>query len=164
MMRSEHAEGRDPAVRGVGGPLTVAPAPSRHPVSVAGLAAAAEIGYPEVADINSGLEEGFGWSDLNIVDGKRQSSADAYLAPVLHRPNLEVISDALGHRVRVEDRRCTGVEYSVGGEAFTAGWRGEAVLSAGQAGPPHLLFCSGACPQAPHPPDGRAGRSSTSPL
>jgi len=148
MMRSEHAEGRDPAVRGVGGPLTVAPAPSRHPVSVAGLAAAAEIGYPEVADINSGLEEGFGWSDLNIVDGKRQSSADAYLAPVLHRPNLEVISDALGHRVRVEDRRCTGVEYSVGGEAFTAGCRGEVVLSAGTAGSAQLLLLSGIGPQS----------------
>src|SRR5258707_7070818 len=130
MMRSEHAEGRDPAGRRGGGQLTVAPAPSRHPVSVAGLAAAAEIGYPEVADINSGLEEGFGWSDLNIVDGKRQSSADAYLAPVLHRPNLEVISDALVHRVRVEDRRCTGVEYSVGGEAFTAVGRGEYALPA----------------------------------
>jgi choline dehydrogenase-like flavoprotein len=46
------------------------------------LAAAAEIGYPIAADINSGLEEGFGWGDLNIVEGRRQSAADACLLPV----------------------------------------------------------------------------------
>jgi choline dehydrogenase-like flavoprotein len=148
LRRSEHAEGRDPAVRGVGGPLTVAPAVAPHPVAMAGLAAATEIGYPAASDINSGLEEGFGFSDLNIVDGRRQSSADAYLTPVLHRPNLEVVTDALVHRVRVEGGRCTGVEYSVGSEVFTAGCRGEVVLTAGTVGSAQLLMQSGIGPQS----------------
>jgi choline dehydrogenase-like flavoprotein len=77
--------------------------------------AAAELGYPIAADVNSGLEEGFGWSDLNIVDGRRQSAADAYLAPARQRPNLTVLTDTLVHRVEVRAGRCTGVEYSVGG-------------------------------------------------
>jgi choline dehydrogenase-like flavoprotein len=103
---------------------------------------------PAASDINSGLEEGFGFSDLNIVDGRRQSSADAYLTPVLHRPNLEVVTDALVHRVRVEGGRCTGVEYSVGSEVFTAGCRGEVVLTAGTVGSAQLLMQSGIGPQS----------------
>jgi choline dehydrogenase len=98
MRHSEHAAGRDPAVRGAGGPLTVGPARSPHPVAEAGLAAAASLGYPIAADINSGLEEGFGWSDLNIVDGRRQSAADAYLTPALERPNLTLLTNALTGR------------------------------------------------------------------
>ncbi|MFE2598786.1 GMC family oxidoreductase [Streptomyces sp. NPDC059396] len=146
LKRSEHAEGRDPAVRGVGGPLTVSPAESRHPVAWAGLAAAAETGYPLAADINSGLERGFGWADLNIVGGRRQSAADAYLAPVLRRPNLRVVTEALAHRVLVEDGCCTGVEYGVGAEVFRAGCRGEVVLTAGTVGSAQLLMQSGIGP------------------
>jgi choline dehydrogenase len=81
--RSENAVGRDPALRGVGGPLTVRPADPPHPVIMACLEAAAERGYRRATDISGGLEEGFGRPDLNIVDGRRQSAADAYLTPVL---------------------------------------------------------------------------------
>ncbi|WP_405983789.1 GMC family oxidoreductase [Streptomyces sp. NBC_00872] len=151
LMRAEDSqdiERRDPAVRGVGGPLTVAPAAVRHPVAYAGLAAAAEIGCPTVNDIGDGLEEGFGWADLNVVDGRRQSSADAYLTPVLGRPNLHVVTDASAHRVLVRNGRCGGVEYSVDGEMFTAGCRGEVVLAAGTVGSAQLLMLSGIGPRA----------------
>jgi hypothetical protein len=87
--RSERAEGRDPAVRGIAGPLTVGPATIRHPIAEAGLAAAAEVGHRLAVDLSGGLEEGFGWCDLNIVAGRRQSAADAYLTPALGRPHLE---------------------------------------------------------------------------
>ena len=73
--RSEHTMGRDPAVRGDACPLTVGPATARHPVAAAGLEAAAQAGYPRASDISSGLEEGFGWCDLNIVDGRRNPPA-----------------------------------------------------------------------------------------
>ncbi|MGW2350824.1 GMC family oxidoreductase N-terminal domain-containing protein [Actinacidiphila glaucinigra] len=58
-----------------------------NPVVAARLEAAAETGHPRAADVSGGAEEGFGWSGLNIVDGRRQSAADAYLAPAMHRPN-----------------------------------------------------------------------------
>ncbi|MFD8922672.1 GMC family oxidoreductase [Streptomyces sp. NPDC059569] len=146
MRRSERAPGRDPAVRGTEGPLTVAPASSHLPLAEATPAAAAEAGYPVVADINSGLETGFGWSDLNIVRGLRQSSADAYLAPALDRPNLDVVTDALVRRVLVEGGRCTGVEYGVGTEVFTVRCQGEVLLSAGTVGSAQLLMLSGIGP------------------
>jgi choline dehydrogenase len=67
LRRSEHTRGRDPAHRGVAGPLDVRPAASRHPLAEAGLAAAAELGYRAATDISGGLEEGFGWCDLTIA-------------------------------------------------------------------------------------------------
>jgi choline dehydrogenase len=148
MRHSEHAAGRDPAVRGVGGPLVVGPARFPHPVAEAGLAAAASLGYPIASDINSGLEEGFGWSDLNIVDGRRQSAADAYLTPALDRPNLTLLTRALVHRVEIEGGRCTGVEYSVGTHVSRARCRGEVILAAGTIGSAQLLLLSGIGPEA----------------
>jgi choline dehydrogenase len=144
--RSEHTEGRDPALRGVGGPLTPGPAVQRHPVAEAGLEAAEQAGFPMARDISGGLEEGFGWCDLSIVDGRRQSAADAYLTPVLSRPNLDVVTDALVHRVLMDGDRCTGVEYHVGAETFVAQSTGEVVLAAGTIGTPQLLMLSGIGP------------------
>jgi choline dehydrogenase len=147
-MRSEHTEGRDPALRGQDGPLRPAPAAQGHPLAQAGLQAAAQAGHPMATDISSGVEQGFGWCDLNIVDGRRQSAVDAYLRPVLGRPNLDVVTGALVHRVTITAGRCTGVEYSAGAEMFTAPSRGEVVLTAGTVGTPQLLMLSGIGPRA----------------
>lgn len=144
--RSEHTEGRDPAVRGIDGPLTVGPAVDRHLIAEAGMQAVAQTGYPIARDISSGLDEGFGWCDLNIVDGQRQSAADAYLAPVLDRPNLDVVTGALVHRVLMDGDRCGGVAYQVGTETVVAECDGEVVLAAGAVGTPQLLMLSGIGP------------------
>jgi choline dehydrogenase len=146
--RSEHATGRDPAVRGDQGPLTVGPAAAGHPVAAAGLEAAAQAGYPRAADISGGLEEGFGWCDMNIVNGRRQSARDAYLTPALSRPNLDVVTSALVHRVRLDGDRCTGVEYSVGSTMYSVRCTGEVVLAAGTVGSAQLLLASGVGPQS----------------
>ena len=71
------------------------PASPGHPVAAAGLEAAAQAGYPRAADISGGLQEGFGWCDMNIAGGRRQSARDAYLTPALSRPNLHVVTGAL---------------------------------------------------------------------
>lgn len=143
--RSEHAPQRDPALRGVSGPLTVGPAEHRHPIAEAGLTAAEQAGFHAATDISGGLEEGFGWCDLNIVAGRRQSAADAYLTPALDRPNLQVITDAFVHRVIVREGRCRGVEYSVGTNFTVAECvrGGEVVLAAGTIGTAQLLLLSG---------------------
>lgn len=146
--RSENTRGRDQALRGVGGPLTVGPATPGNPVLAACLAAAGQTGYALADDISSGAEEGFGWADLNIVDGKRQSAADAYLAPVADRPNLDIVTGALVHRLRIENGHCTGVEYSAGGEQVSVGCSREVVLTAGTIGSAQLLMLSGVGPQA----------------
>jgi choline dehydrogenase-like flavoprotein len=148
--RSEHAPSRDPALRGIGGPLTVGPAADPHAVAQAGLAAAEQAGFRLAKDISGGTEEGFGLCDLNITGGRRQSAADAYLNPVGERDNLEVITDALVHRVLIAYGRCTGVEYSVGGELAVARCAdgGTVVLAAGTVGSAQLLMLSGIGPAA----------------
>lgn len=148
--RSEHAPGRDGAVRGVGGPLTVAPPAQPNPVIAACVGAAVEAGHRRVQDISSGLEVGFGWCDNNIVDGVRQSAADAYLRPILgRRPNLEVFCDVLVRRLRITGVRCAGVEYAAADRRpVAADCTREVVLCAGAIGSPQLLMLSGIGPQA----------------
>jgi choline dehydrogenase len=122
-MRSENVSGvpdRDPAVRGMDGPVRVGPAVDPHPVAVAFLDAVAEVGLPTVADLTSGLGAGFGFGDLTIADGRRVDAATAYLDPATDRPNLHIVTDALVHRVTFDGERCTGVEYSVDGAVTTA--------------------------------------------
>jgi choline dehydrogenase len=146
--RSEHAPQRDPQLRGTEGPLIVGPATNPHPIAQAGLVAAEQAGFKLAVDVSGGLEEGFGWCDLNIVNGQRQSAADAYLSPALERENLEVITEALVRRVLIKGDRCTGVEYSVDDEVVVAecGEGGEVVLSAGTVGSAQLLLQSGIGP------------------
>jgi choline dehydrogenase-like flavoprotein len=139
--------GRDAAVRGMDGPLRVGSAVERHPLAKACLTVAVEAGHTEVQDFASGLAEGFGWGDLSIADGKRQDASEAYLRPVMTRANLHVVTEALVHRVILNGDRCTGVEYSVGGDIFTARCSGEVVLSAGAVGSPQVLMLSGIGPQ-----------------
>lgn len=144
--RSETAVHGDSALRGQDGPLKVAPAERLHDVTAAMVSAAVECGHPRAADISSGDEIGVGPVDLNIVDGKRQSAADAYLDNALDRPNLDLVSDALVHRVLVEGNRATGVEYRTGAAVATA-FGGEVILCAGAIGTPQLLMLSGIGPQ-----------------
>jgi choline dehydrogenase len=144
--RSENAIGHDLALRGHDGPLLVAPAAAPSPVAEDFLTAAAESGYAKAADISGGTEEGFGWVDLNIVRGKRQSAYDAYLLPAAGRPNLDILTDTLVRRLLTDGRRCTGVEYSTQGELRVARCSGEVVLTAGAIGSPQLLLLSGVGP------------------
>ena len=112
--RSETASHGDPILRGNSGPLAVAPAHPPNSFFVACLLAALQRGYPRAVDVSGGLEEGFGFSDLNIVNGRRQSAADAYLVPAIRRSNLTFIADAMVERLCIKRGRCTGVEYTGG--------------------------------------------------
>ena len=144
-MRSETAPHGDPALRGVNGPLTVQPAGQLHEVTHALLSAATQCGYRRATDVSGGLELGVGPVDLTIVNGRRQSAADAYLNAALNRPNLELVPDVLVHRVLVNRNRATGVEYGTGPTVETA-FAGEVILCAGAIGTPQLLMVSGIGP------------------
>lgn len=145
-MRTERAEGEGRVLRGTSGPLRVGPPTERHELAAAGLDAAVQAGHVHASDIGSGVQEGFGWSDLNVVDGARQTAADAYLIPALHRPNLELVADALVEQLTITGRRCTGIVYRQGGATLRAACSGEVVLCAGAIGSPELLMRSGVGP------------------
>ena len=144
--RSENTEGLDEHFRGVGGPMKPRPTPQRHPAAVVCLQAFQELGYPVSADLNGADQEGAAWYETTVVDGVRQSAADAYLRPVLNRPNLTVLTGAQVQRLVISAGRCTGVRYTLGGELHTAQAAREVVLCAGVIGSPQLLQLSGIGP------------------
>lgn len=127
---------------GIDGELTVSDHIDRHPISEALLLAAQQAGYPLNKDFNGSRQEGFGFYQLNIRDGKRCSAARAFLEPVKSRSNLKIITKALVHRIRLEDGRASGVVYEWGGRRAATASR-EVILCAGAFGSPHLLMLSG---------------------
>jgi choline dehydrogenase len=146
--RSEHAEGRDPALRGAAGPVRVAPVPEgdRHPVAAEFAAALAVAGCPATADLSGRHQEGTAWVDLAIHDGQRVSPADAYLTPARHRPNLTIQPGCLVTRLQLQHGRCTGVSYLRDGAPAQARTSGEVIVCTGAVGSPQLLMLSGIGP------------------
>jgi choline dehydrogenase len=114
-----------------------------HPYTHAALAAIRECRFPVSSDLNGAEQQGATWLEMNIVDGVRQSAADAYLRPVLGRPNLTVTTDALVTRLQLPNGRCTAVEYEAAGQRLTAQSGESVVLTAGAIGSPRLLMLSG---------------------
>tara|TARA_R110002110_G_scaffold3754_1_gene19482 strand:+ start:1161 stop:2876 length:1716 start_codon:yes stop_codon:yes gene_type:complete len=109
--------------------------------------AAVQTGLPYNSDFNGPSQEGAGYYQLNIRNGKRQSSARTFLASCENRPNLNLVTDALCHRVTIENGRATGVEYSVKAgktrETLRAQVTGEVILCGGVINSPQLLELSG---------------------
>lgn len=127
---------------GSGGPVRVEALRDPHRLSHCFLDACAEAGIDRIEDFN-GLEQyGAAFYEVTQRRGERWSAARAFLYPVLERPNLEVRTDALVHRVLFDGDRASGVEVQIEGriERIEAG---EIILSAGAVGSPHLLLRSG---------------------
>lgn len=144
--RSETAAGRDPEVRGTDGPMAVGTPPEPSALADAAFRAAVEAGHKPLDDGNGRESEGVSWRETNVVAGRRQSAADAYLRPVLDRPNLRVVTGAHARRLLMDGTHCRGVEYTVDGGTHTATAERETVLAAGAIGSPHLLLLSGIGP------------------
>jgi choline dehydrogenase len=144
--RTERVDGGDPHYRGAEGPMRVAPAPSSDPLWEACFEAAVEAGHPPNQDSNAAVAEGTSWNDVTVVDGRRQTAADAYLTPAVGRANLTVLAGANARRLVMDGTMCRGVVYSVGDRSRTVIAEREVVLTAGAVGTPQLLLLSGIGP------------------
>ena len=144
--RSERADRGNPLYRGKHGPMRVRPGPATDPLWEACFHAAVQAGHPGNEDDNGAVAEGTAWHEINVVDGKRQSAADAYLAPAARRRNLTIVTGARARRLLIEHATCRGVEYDADGQRRTAFADREVVLAAGVIGTPQLLLLSGIGP------------------
>jgi choline dehydrogenase len=131
---------------GVGGPLRVSTAQHDHPLCDAFIAAAARAGVMQNDDFNGPVQEGASYYQSTSSNGRRYSTATAYLKPVRGRANLEVVVDACVDRLLFEGRRAIGARYRLGGETREVKARREFILAAGAIGSPHLLQVSGIGP------------------
>ncbi|MEU7816520.1 choline dehydrogenase [Pseudonocardia sp. NPDC049154] len=129
--------------RGRGGLQTVERAPADHPLFALFFEAAQQAGYNLTADLNGAVQEGFAAFDRNIRRGRRQSSSQAYLHPVMGRPNLEVRTRALATQVVFSGTRAVGVTFRGAGGHEEIVRTKEVILSGGAFNTPQLLQLSG---------------------
>jgi choline dehydrogenase len=144
-IRSENnVDFRDPRWHGTDGPMTVSTIRKVNPLNGVYRAAAQSIGIPCCDDFNVPGAEGVGLRQGAIRNGRRVTSATAFLKPARERANLEVVTDALARRVLVEAGRARAVEIEAGdGTVRTFGAREEVILCAGAYGSPQILMLSG---------------------
>ncbi|GFE65674.1 choline dehydrogenase [Litoreibacter roseus] len=146
-LESWHDGGRggDPEWRGKSGPLHVTRGPGLNPLTQAFIEAGAQAGYPVTGDYNGAQQEGFGPFDATIYNGKRWSSANAYLRPALARPNCTLVH-GLAERVVIEDGRATGVQLTRGSRTEIIAANAEVIIAASSINSPKLLMLSGIGP------------------
>ncbi len=103
------------------------------------------LGLPVCVDQNVPNPYGVSAMASNIKDGRRQSTAVAYLAPARSRPNLTIHAEAQVTSLRLAGTRAEGVNYMRNGQVHTA-LADELVLSAGVYHTPQVLMLSGIGP------------------
>ncbi len=135
----------DNPLRGRDGPLWITDRGARDPdrISDAFIDACLQAGIDRTLDYNGGQYEGVRYLEQNVRNGRRQTSAVAFLRPARGRKNLVVRTNAFVRRVVVEGGRCTGVEYDHEGKRQLAHAAIEVVLSVGAVASPQLLELSG---------------------
>jgi choline dehydrogenase len=136
-------------LHGAGGEWRVERQRLSWPILEAFRTAAGEAGIPATDDFNTGDNEGAGYFEVNQRRGLRWNTRKAFLEPVRHRRNLDVVTGALVHGIVTADGVAQGVRYSRdGGPVAIASATREVVLAAGAIGSPRILELSGiGCPE-----------------
>lgn len=129
---------------GADGPLSVENLAERNPLQEIYFEALDSLGVPANPDFNGGTQEGYGYYQGTIRNGKRWSTADAYLTPALKRPNLTVETGAVALRIVLAGSKIVGVDFLDAEQKLCRATAGiEVICCAGAIGSPHLLMISG---------------------
>ena len=141
--------------RGTGGPLGVSVTDPGDEVTAAIMASAVGYGWERVADANASDAERIGFTPSTISRGRRTTSYDAYVRPMLARQaaarrgrgghgGLTVATRTRAARLLFDGRRVAGVSTVDGkGRAGEVTARREVILCAGSVETPLLLERSG---------------------
>jgi 4-pyridoxate dehydrogenase len=146
--RGETWEDGESEYRGGSGPMGTEFAKTSDPLYGAWIEAAKAAGIPQSADYNGAQQEGFGRSQYTIRNGRRSSSAAAYLNPARKRKNLTVETRAHATRVLMQGTRATGVEYLHHNNLKRVHAAREVIVASGTFNTPQLLMLSGIGPAA----------------
>lgn len=123
------------------GPLSVSDLNWMTPASRAFVEAAQQAGHPHNDDFNGKTQLGVGLYQVTQRNGRRCSSAAAYLHPVADRDNLRIMTGAQVARVLFNNGGASGVELVRGGKKILA--NREVILCAGAIQSPQILMLSG---------------------
>jgi choline dehydrogenase len=145
--RSERRIGEgDDTYRGRDGELAVTDVDRRDPVSDAFIDGVANLGIPRGLDYNGAVQEGVGYFQRTILNGRRMSAARAFLKPARKRANLKIITNAQVSRILFEGRCATAVRYRRGDQEHEVRATREILLAAGAIASPQILQASGVGP------------------
>lgn len=144
--RYESYQGGESQYHGSLGEFEVSDLRTGNRASAAWVDAGVEFGLPRNPDFNGATTYGVGAYQLGIGRHWRTSSASAFLRPVVHRPNLTVVTKAQVSKIAFKGHVATGVEWIQNGRTFNAAADREVILSAGALQSPQLLQLSGVGP------------------
>ena len=142
-IKSEANESKHCDLHGTDGPLHVSDSRSMHPLVDYFLQAAVEKGYARNDDFNGRSQFGVGRYQVTQHNGQRWSAARGYLRPILNRPNLRVLTNALVQRIEFDGKRARRVLARRNDDELKLCAEREIILSAGAYGSPHILMLSG---------------------
>ena len=104
-----------------------------------------QAGFETTDDYNGAKQEGFGAMEQTIHQGRRWSTANAYLRPALKRQNVRLVN-GLARRIVIENQRATGVEIEARKQIQVVKARREVIVAASSINSPKLLMLSGIGP------------------
>ncbi len=143
---AEDWQGGADEFHGQGGPLLTSRTSDKPALCEKIIEAGTQIGLDYHEDVNHlppGAGDNIGWVQQTRRGRRRQSAARTYLRAAIKRPNLQIVTDALVHRVLFDGKRAVGVEFSRGGNLDRADAAAEVILCGGAIGSPHILQLSG---------------------
>ncbi len=141
--RSESYGNGDVTLRGRDGPLSVSDSAVQREIVDRWVEAAVNAGYPANPDYNGATQEGVGHFQLTLRNGRRCSSAVAYLRPAKRRANLSVLTECPVLALDFDERRVTGVKVRHKGRTMIVRAGREVILAAGAVASPQILMVSG---------------------
>ena len=113
--KAENWEGEGSAVRGKDGPLFTSKM-DQSPICATVIEAGKQLGLEYCEDVNNlapGAGNSIGWCQQTRGGRRRASTARTYLHPVLKRPNLQLVTNALVHRVVFDDTQEASVRRAL---------------------------------------------------
>ncbi|XP_072045754.1 uncharacterized GMC-type oxidoreductase Mb1310-like [Amphiura filiformis] len=132
----------------IGGPVTISTPHRPTAVSSAFIQAGLELGYKTV-DVMSGDIIGFGDFPATIdADGKRASTARAYVHPAMKRSNFTVLCNTHVTKVDIQDKKAVGVFFRTDVGDKRVAVNKEVIVSGGAVNSPQLLLLSGVGPKS----------------
>jgi len=146
-IRSERSERGPSPYHGAAGPIRLVTPTEPHPITRCYLAAAEEIGLAPTDEHNGARMAGPTLNALTLVNGRRQSVADAYLTPVGARPNLTIVDASLLLQLEFgAGKACRGVTIATGSDRRTLHATRGVILAGGTIGSPLMLLRAGIGP------------------
>lgn len=131
---------------GIGNEMKIAHASFQTETSQLFVTAANSL-FGGTSDFNGARQEGSGFPQYTIHNGKRITSSIAFLNPIKDRSNLTIMTGAVAQKILFEGDKAVGVRYKIDGSTKEAQAYREVILCAGVFGSPQLLKVSGIGPK-----------------